>query len=56
MRRFICDNCGREFYIPLTVKEYRGEYFGRPVHEDVLVCPYCEDSNFYEEEEEEELW
>lgn len=56
MARFICDNCGREFEMPVTIKEYRGEYFGMPAYEEIWVCPHCEDNNFYEVEEEEELW
>lgn len=55
MARFICDNCGREFEEPITIKESRGEFWGMPAYEDIWVCPYCEDDSFYEVESDDEF-
>ena len=36
-----CLDCGREFDTPAQHKENRGEFWGAPCYETILVCPYC---------------
>lgn len=38
---YICQCCGGRFETPVLWRESRGEYFGYPVYEEVLGCPYC---------------
>ncbi len=39
--RFHCLCCGRTFPQPGRYAEFRGEYFGFPVWERLLGCPFC---------------
>lgn len=40
-----CDNCGRIFDEPITVKENMGEHFGFPAYEEWAACPYCKSTD-----------
>ena len=48
MKQFICIDCEETFDEDHfgTSHEDRGEYWGVPCFEDVLVCPYCGSDNF----------
>ena len=48
-----CNSCGATFDQPKEVVETHG--FDRPPYERWLVCPYCEDSDFDEIEEDEDI-
>ena len=51
---FRCNDCGHEFEIPDTEREYRGEFWGVPAFENVAVCPMCRSDDFEEINESED--
>lgn len=59
---FKCYSCGCTFEYFGTIKDYVGEYWGRPAYQNIAVCPYCKSENFdeyhyedeYEDDEEED--
>lgn len=51
--RYTCSYCGKKFFIPDSVQECVGEYWGTPAFEWQSVSPCCHDY-FYEEGEDEE--
>ena len=38
---YICLECGSTFSTPTHYREYRGECFGYPAHEEFMACPCC---------------
>ena len=48
MKLFRCNDCGHEFDIPDTEREYLGEFWGTPAFENVAVCPMCRSDEFEE--------
>ena len=52
--KFRCQCCGRSFEDPATYRERVGEYMGTPAYEVFEVCPFCGDSWFEEEDDDDD--
>lgn len=45
-KMFRCNECASEFDKPMTIEEPMGEAWGRPVTEEINVCPTCKSSDY----------